>query len=137
MTSVSHADYDRLLLGSPLRRRPVCIVICVALLVALSLATLIHLGLLASMRLDDQPKRSRGRPPAHPCRCPVGVADAADGADGADARATFPFRAIGRAHGMPSSAFGQALARCHREHLRLAIGARTRSAVTIRSHADD
>ena len=32
MTSVSHADYDRLLLGSPLRRRPVCIVICVALL---------------------------------------------------------------------------------------------------------
>ena len=52
MTSVSHADYDRLLLGSPLRRRPVCIVICVALLVALSLATLIHLGLLASMRLD-------------------------------------------------------------------------------------
>ena len=52
MTSVSHADYDRLLLGSPLRRRPVCIVICVALLAALSLATLIHLGLLASMRLD-------------------------------------------------------------------------------------
>ena len=51
MTSVSHADYDRLLLGSPLRRRPVCIVICVALLAALSLATLIHLGLLASMRL--------------------------------------------------------------------------------------
>ena len=60
--------------------------ICVALLVALSLATLIHLGLLASMRLDDQPERSRGRPPAHPCRCPVGVAD---DADGADARATF------------------------------------------------
>ena len=52
MTSVSHADYDRLLLGSPLRRRPVGIVICVALLAALSLATLIHLGLLASMRLD-------------------------------------------------------------------------------------
>jgi protease PrsW len=52
VTSVSHADYDRLLLGSPLRRRPVCIVICVALLVALSLATLIHLGLFASMRLD-------------------------------------------------------------------------------------
>ena len=52
MTSVSHADYDRLLVGSPLRRRPVCIVIFVALLGELSLATLIHLGLLASMRLD-------------------------------------------------------------------------------------
>ena len=58
MTSVSHADYDRLLLGSPLRRRPVCIVICVALLAALSLATLIHLGLLASMRLLFAPRPS-------------------------------------------------------------------------------
>ena len=52
MTSVSHADYDRLLLGSPLRRRPVCIVICVALLGALSLATFIHLGLLAACDSD-------------------------------------------------------------------------------------
>ena len=52
MTSVSHPDYDRLLMGSPLRRRAVCIVLCVALLAALSLATLIHLGLLASMRPD-------------------------------------------------------------------------------------
>src|SRR5262245_26081564 len=39
-------------MGSPLRRRAVCIVLCVALLAALSLATLIHLGLLASMRPD-------------------------------------------------------------------------------------
>src|SRR5262245_47057872 len=52
VTSVSHPDYDRLLMGSPLRRRAVCIVLCVALLAALSLATLIHLGLLASMRPD-------------------------------------------------------------------------------------
>ena len=52
MTSVSRPDYDRLLLGSPLRRKRVCIVICAALMAALSLATLIHLGLLASMRSD-------------------------------------------------------------------------------------
>jgi hypothetical protein len=32
VTSVSHPDYDRLLLGSPLRRRGVCIAICAALL---------------------------------------------------------------------------------------------------------
>ena len=52
MTSVSHPDYDRLLIGSPLRRRHVCIVICAVLMGALSLAALIHLGLLASMRPD-------------------------------------------------------------------------------------
>ena len=52
MTSVSRPDYDRLLIGSPLRRRRVCIVICAALMAALCLATLIHLGLLASMRSD-------------------------------------------------------------------------------------
>ncbi len=52
MTSVLHPDYDRLLMGSPLRRKGVCIAICVALLAALFLATLIHLGLLASMRPD-------------------------------------------------------------------------------------
>ena len=52
VTSVSRPDYDRLLIGSPLRRRRVCIVICVALMAALSLAMLIHLSLLASMRPD-------------------------------------------------------------------------------------
>ena len=52
MTSLSHPHYDRLLMGSPLRRRGVCIVICVALLVMLLLATLTHLGVLASMRPD-------------------------------------------------------------------------------------
>ena len=52
MTSVSRPDYDRLLMGSPLRRRGVCLVICVALLTVLFLATLVHLGLLASMRRD-------------------------------------------------------------------------------------
>jgi protease PrsW len=46
------AGYDRLLMGSPLRRRGVCIAICVALLAVLSLATLVHLGVLASMRSD-------------------------------------------------------------------------------------
>jgi protease PrsW len=35
-----------------LRRRGVCIVICVALLAVLFLATLVHLGLLANMRPD-------------------------------------------------------------------------------------
>jgi protease PrsW len=52
VASVSHPDYNRLLMGSPLRRRGVCIAICAALLAVLSLATLIHLGLLASMRPD-------------------------------------------------------------------------------------
>ena len=48
----SHADYDRLFMGSPLRRRGVCMWICTALLVMLAFATLIHLGVLASMRPD-------------------------------------------------------------------------------------
>jgi RsiW-degrading membrane proteinase PrsW (M82 family) len=45
-------ESDRLLLGSPLRRRGACIGIGVVLLVILGLATLIHLGLLASLRPD-------------------------------------------------------------------------------------
>jgi protease PrsW len=52
VTSVSRPDYDRLLMGSPLRRRGVCLVICGALLTVLFLATLVHLGLVASMRPD-------------------------------------------------------------------------------------
>jgi RsiW-degrading membrane proteinase PrsW (M82 family) len=48
----SHADYDRLFMGSPLRRRGVCMWICTALLVMLAFATLIHLTVLASMRPD-------------------------------------------------------------------------------------
>jgi RsiW-degrading membrane proteinase PrsW (M82 family) len=46
------AKYDRLLMGSPLRRRGACVAIGAALAVALALATLVHLGLLASMRRD-------------------------------------------------------------------------------------
>jgi hypothetical protein len=52
VTSASHPDYDRLLIGSPLRRRGRVYVICVVLLAAMPLATLIHLGLFASMRPD-------------------------------------------------------------------------------------
>ena len=52
MTVVSHPGYDRLLMGSPLRRSGVCLVICTALLVLLALASLVHLGLLAGMRSD-------------------------------------------------------------------------------------
>ena len=49
---VSHPSYDRLLMGSPLRRSGVCLVICAALLVLLALAFLVHLTLLAGMRSD-------------------------------------------------------------------------------------
>jgi protease PrsW len=48
----SHAGYDRLLMGSPLRRSGVCLVICSALTALLALAVLVQLGLLASMRPD-------------------------------------------------------------------------------------
>ena len=50
--TLRHSDYDRLLLGSPLRRRGACIAIGAVLLAMLGLATLVHLGLLASMRPD-------------------------------------------------------------------------------------
>src|SRR5262249_56172932 len=52
VTWVPRPDYDGLLIGSPLRRRRVCIVICAALMAGLSLATLLPLGPLASMRPD-------------------------------------------------------------------------------------
>jgi RsiW-degrading membrane proteinase PrsW (M82 family) len=52
VSTLGHAAYDRLLLGSPLRRRGACIAIGAGLLVVLGLATLVHLGLLASMRPD-------------------------------------------------------------------------------------
>jgi RsiW-degrading membrane proteinase PrsW (M82 family) len=44
--------YDRLLMGSPLRRRGVCIVITGMLLLVLSLSTIIHFSVLGSMRPD-------------------------------------------------------------------------------------
>jgi protease PrsW len=47
-----HPEYDRLLMGSPLRRRGLCIVIGAALFVVLAVSTLIHLSLLAGMRPD-------------------------------------------------------------------------------------
>jgi RsiW-degrading membrane proteinase PrsW (M82 family) len=47
-----HSETDHLFVGSPLRRRGVCIVASAALLLLLGFATLVHLGLLASMRLD-------------------------------------------------------------------------------------
>ena len=46
------SESDRLLFGSPLRRRGACVVIGAVLLVILGLATLVHLGLLAGMRPD-------------------------------------------------------------------------------------
>ena len=52
MASVPHPDFDRLLMGSPLRRSGVCRVICAVLLALLGLATLVHLNMLASMRSD-------------------------------------------------------------------------------------
>ena len=51
MASV-HADYDRLLMGSPLRRSGVCLVVCAVLLLVLAIAALVHLALLMSMRPD-------------------------------------------------------------------------------------
>jgi RsiW-degrading membrane proteinase PrsW (M82 family) len=47
---LAHADYDRLLLGSPLRRPGPCVAIGGALLVVLFVAAAIHLGLIGSMR---------------------------------------------------------------------------------------
>jgi len=48
----SHAYAQHMLIGSPLRRRGVCIVICAALIAVLAFATLLHLGMLVSMRPD-------------------------------------------------------------------------------------
>jgi protease PrsW len=52
MTAVSRPGYDRLLMGSPLRRSGVCLVLCSVLLSLLALALLVHLSLLAGMRSD-------------------------------------------------------------------------------------
>jgi protease PrsW len=52
LASASHPDTDRLLMGSPLRRSGVCLVICAVLLVVLTLAALVHIGVLLSMRPD-------------------------------------------------------------------------------------
>jgi hypothetical protein len=52
MTVVSHPGYDRLLMGSPLRRSGVCLVLCSVLLSLLAFACLLHLTLIASMRSD-------------------------------------------------------------------------------------
>jgi RsiW-degrading membrane proteinase PrsW (M82 family) len=49
---LAHSNYDRLVMGSPLRRRGVCMVIGAVLLVLLAGATLVHLGFLASLRPD-------------------------------------------------------------------------------------
>ena len=46
------SNYDPLLIGSPLRRRGVCIVISATLLIVLAFATLIQLSVLASMPPD-------------------------------------------------------------------------------------
>jgi len=48
----AHSDYDRLLMGSPLRRPGACVAIGGALLLVLLVATAIHLGLIGSMRPD-------------------------------------------------------------------------------------
>jgi hypothetical protein len=52
LASASHPDTDRLLMDSPLRRSGVCLVICAVLLVVLTLAALVHVGVLLSMRPD-------------------------------------------------------------------------------------
>lgn len=49
---LSHPDYDRLLMGSPLRRPGVCVAIGVALLAVLSIAASLQLGLIRAMRPD-------------------------------------------------------------------------------------
>jgi RsiW-degrading membrane proteinase PrsW (M82 family) len=49
---LSHPDYDRLLMGSPLRRRGACLAVGTALVVILAIATRIQLGLLANLRAD-------------------------------------------------------------------------------------
>jgi RsiW-degrading membrane proteinase PrsW (M82 family) len=52
VASSSHPAYDRLLHGSPLRRRGPCLLVGAALLVILFIATRIQLGLLSSLRAD-------------------------------------------------------------------------------------
>jgi RsiW-degrading membrane proteinase PrsW (M82 family) len=52
MTLLSRPDYDRLLIGSPLRNRRVCQVICAALFTVVVFAALVHLLLLLGARPD-------------------------------------------------------------------------------------
>lgn len=52
MTSISRPEYDRLLMGSPLRRRGVCLMVCGVLVLMFGFALLVHLGLFFSMRAD-------------------------------------------------------------------------------------
>ncbi|HSD54318.1 MAG TPA: PrsW family intramembrane metalloprotease [Burkholderiales bacterium] len=52
MSPLSHPDYDRLLMGSPLRRRGACLAIGAALVVVLAIATRIQLGLISNLRPD-------------------------------------------------------------------------------------
>ena len=49
---LAHSDYDRLLLGSPLRRPGACVAIGGVLLLVLFVASAIQLGLIGSMRPD-------------------------------------------------------------------------------------
>jgi RsiW-degrading membrane proteinase PrsW (M82 family) len=49
---VPYARSDRLLMGSPLRRRGVCLVTSAAAIVVLAFATIVHLGLIGGMRAD-------------------------------------------------------------------------------------
>ncbi len=48
----SYAQSDRLLMGSPLRRRGVCLATGAAAIVVLAFATIVHLGLIGGMRAD-------------------------------------------------------------------------------------
>jgi protease PrsW len=50
--AAAHRRYDGLLVGSPLRRRGVCLAISAALLLLLGFATFVHLALIASLRAD-------------------------------------------------------------------------------------
>ncbi|HEY7758796.1 MAG TPA: PrsW family intramembrane metalloprotease [Burkholderiales bacterium] len=50
MGSLKHPEYDRLLMGSPLRRRSISMLVGTVLFVLLAASTLIHLTLLAAMR---------------------------------------------------------------------------------------
>jgi protease PrsW len=52
VSSVAHPEYDRLLMGSPLRRRGVCLAVGAVLLVLLAGATLVYLSFLAGLRPD-------------------------------------------------------------------------------------
>jgi protease PrsW len=52
MVLAAHPAYDRLLTGSPLRRRGVCLIVCGALVLLLAFATLVQLGLFGRMRAD-------------------------------------------------------------------------------------